>query len=177
MHGKWRSGLLGCGQASLGQRHPLSFGFGFGSGDCRCCWGSGPRDFSSDLSFDVAQLICHQPHILVDLGLVLSVQKGDSEQCDHSQDNESQAVEDGSHEGQDIEEKGQLERIHQVFYQEEMPQLCRCGDHLGGNLLGQTLCLLPSQGQVHVQVGPDGVKECGVTQFGGEIGGDSDWAK
>lgn len=35
---------------------------------------------------------------------------------------------------------------------------------MGGNLLGQTLCLLPSQGQVHVQVGPDGVKECGVTQ-------------
>lgn len=45
-----------------------------------------------------------------------------------------------------------------------MPQLCGCGDHLGGNLLGQTLCLLPGQGQVHVQVGPDGVKECGVTQ-------------
>lgn len=33
---------------------------------------------------------------------------------------------------------------------------------MGGNLLGQTFCLLPSQGQIHVQVNPDGIKEGGV---------------
>lgn len=43
--GKWAAGVwAGVPRAET----PLSFGFGFGSGDCRCCWGSGPRDFSSD---------------------------------------------------------------------------------------------------------------------------------
>lgn len=74
-------GLLGVGAGVLRAETPFSFGFGFGSGDCGCCrgQGSGPWDFSSDLSFDVAQLIGHQPHILVDLSLVLPVQQGDGE--------------------------------------------------------------------------------------------------
>lgn len=74
-------GLLGVGAGVLRPETPFSFGFGFGSGDCGCCrgQGSGPWDFSSDLSFDVAQLIGHQPHILVDLSLVLPVQQGDGE--------------------------------------------------------------------------------------------------
>lgn len=59
---------------------------------------------------------------------------------------------------------GHLERVYEVFYQEEMPQLGSCRDHLRGNLLGQTFCLLPSQGQVHVQVGPERTKRYKVTQ-------------
>lgn len=53
---------------------------------------------------------------------------------------------------------GHLEGVHEVFYQEEMPQLGGRRDHPGGNLLGQTFCLLPSQGQVHVQIGPERTK-------------------
>lgn len=45
---------------------------------------------------------------------------------------------------------------------------------MGGNLLGQTLCLLLSQGQVHVQVSPDGIKECGVAVC---VGGAQTWAR
>lgn len=62
---------------------------------------------------------------------------------------------------------GHLEGVHEIFYQEEMPQLGGCRDHLGGNLLGQTFCLLPSQGQVHVQIGPERTKGCEVTQWVG----------
>jgi hypothetical protein len=43
---------------------------------------------------------------------------------------------------------------------------------VGGDLLGQTFCLLPSQGQVHVQVGPDGIKGCGVVLC---VGGARTW--
>lgn len=60
---------------------------------------------------------------------------------------------------------GHLEGIHQVFYEEEMPQLRGCRDHVRGDLLGQTFCLLPGQGQIHIQVGPKGTKECGVSQW------------
>lgn len=66
---------------------------------------------------------------------------------------------------QGLGDLGHLEGIHEVFYQEEMPQLSGRKDHLGGNLLGQTFCLLPSQGQVHVQVGPERTKGCEVTQW------------
>lgn len=62
---------------------------------------------------------------------------------------------------------GHLEGVHEVFYQEEMPQLGGRRDHLGGDLLGQTFCLLPSQGQVHVQIGPERTKGCEVTQWVG----------
>lgn len=64
----------------------------------------------------------------------------------------------GTQEGVGI--AGHLEGVHEVFYQEEMPQLGSCRDHLRGNLLGQTFCLFPSQGQVHVQVGPERTKRC-----------------
>ena len=57
-----------------------------------------------------------------------------------------------------------LQGVHKVFYQEKMTQLGGRRDHLGGNLLGQTFCLLPSQGQVHVQIGPERTKRCKVTQ-------------
>lgn len=53
-----------------------------------------------------------------------------------------------------------LQRVHEVFYQEKMTQLGGRRDHLGGHLLGQTFCLLPSQGQVHVQIGPERTKGC-----------------
>lgn len=69
----------------------------------------------------------------------------------------------GTQEG--VGDLGHLEGIHEVFYQEEMPQLGGRKDHLGGNLLGQTFCLLPSQGQVHVQVGPERTKGCEVSQW------------
>ena len=59
---------------------------------------------------------------------------------------------------------GHLEGIHEVFYQKEMPQLRGCRDHAGGNLLGHMFCLLPSQGQVHIQVGPERTAVCEATQ-------------
>lgn len=46
-----------------------------------------------------------------------------------------------------------------------MPQLRGRHDHTGGNLLGQAFCLLPSQGQVHIQVGPERTKVCAVSQW------------
>lgn len=60
---------------------------------------------------------------------------------------------------------GHLEGVHEVFYQEEMPQLYGRRDHAGGNLLGQTFSLLPSQGQVHVQVGPERTEVCEATRW------------
>lgn len=60
---------------------------------------------------------------------------------------------------------GHLEGIHEVFYQKEMPQLHGRRDHTGGNLLGHTFCLLPSQGQVHIQVGPERTEVCEATQW------------
>lgn len=69
----------------------------------------------------------------------------------------------GTQEG--VGDSWHLEGVHEVFYQEEMPQLGSCRDHLRGNLLGQTFCLFPSQGQVHVQVGPERTKRCEVTQW------------
>lgn len=59
-----------------------------------------------------------------------------------------------------------LKGVHEIFYQEEMSQLGGCRYHLGGDLLGQTFCLLPSQGQVHVQVNPERTKACKVTLGG-----------
>lgn len=59
---------------------------------------------------------------------------------------------------------GHLEGVHEVFYQEEMPQLYGRRDHAGGNLLRQTFSLLPSQGQVHVQVGPERTDVCEATR-------------
>lgn len=131
-----------------------------------------------------------------------------------TQNEKSQTVEDGTHEGQDVEEKGQLrvrarvsrayrvhprlgthtamallplhptrgsqgnagdpggrwgasghlEGVHEVFYQKEMPQLYGRRNHTGGNLLGQTFSLLLSQGQVHIQVGPERTEVCEATR-------------
>lgn len=64
---------------------------------------------------------------------------------------------------------GHLEGVHEVFYQEKMPQLGSRRDHLGGNLLGQTFHLLPSQGQVHIQIGPERTKGWKVTQWVGSM--------
>ena len=60
---------------------------------------------------------------------------------------------------------GHLEGVHEVFYQEEMPQLYGRRDHAGGDLLRQTFSLLPSQGQVHVQVGPERTEVCEATRW------------
>ena len=59
---------------------------------------------------------------------------------------------------------GHLEGVHEVFYQEEMPQLYGRRDHAGGDLLRQMFSLLPSQGQVHVQVGPERTEVCEATR-------------
>lgn len=62
----------------------------------------------------------------------------------------------GTQEG--VGASGHLEGVHKVFYQEIMPQLDGCRDHLGSNLLGQTFHLLLSEGQIHIQIGPERTK-------------------
>ena len=59
---------------------------------------------------------------------------------------------------------GHLEGVHEVFYQKEMPQLYGRRDNTGGNLRGPAFSLLLSQGQVHVQVGPERTEMCEATR-------------
>lgn len=76
MEGPWGA-ARGWGRASrAGAEAALSFGFGFGSrdGGGGRGQGCGPWDLGSDLGFDATQLIGHQPHVLVNLGLVLPVE-------------------------------------------------------------------------------------------------------
>lgn len=108
-----------------------------------------------DLCNEGLGLLTGDAHIVVDLHLVLLVDRWEGEGQQLSEDEEGDAVEDSSHVGHQPHGHGQLQRVHQVLHKEEAEQQPQRVVDVGHGSSGVALEGLGGQGDIELQVGPE----------------------
>ena len=114
-------------------------------------------DGHSDLVGDFCQFAAHQIQVGVDRLLVVLVDLGQGKQRDKGQDDQSHAIEPGTHVGEDPQNDAELDRIDDILNQKQTPQLGDEAIDMCHSHAGNVLYLFVRQRQIQLQVILEGV--------------------